>query len=154
MEGGVVPLECDYCSEEWAQRYLYELKLMTEGGRQASGIPFGSDFNGVIHHVAPRPTKACCCAAPENGMKLNSSDQKASTSASGPDCSDGTNPTSADKAQAKVWAFGTDGLAHIGLLSGFIQDLREIGLKEADLAPLYQGAEAYVQMWERIDSHP
>jgi microsomal dipeptidase-like Zn-dependent dipeptidase len=119
IKGGSVPLDCDYCSEEWAQRYLYAVRLLTEGGRPSSGIPIGSDFNGVIHHVAPRPT---------SGASANFT------------------------GEAKVWAFKTDGLAHIGLLPGFIQDLKEIGLKDEDLAPLYRGAEAYVQMWERIDS--
>jgi microsomal dipeptidase-like Zn-dependent dipeptidase len=142
-----LPLDCDYCSEEWAQRYLYAVGLMTEGGRPSRGIPFGSDFNGVIHHVAPRRAEATWAPA-------TSTPNAATTSARSEDAQQ-VRP-SADsteyKLKTKVWAFRTDGLAHIGLLPGFIEDLRDIGLSDADLVPLSRGAAAYVQMWERIDS--
>lgn len=40
-----------------------------------------------------------------------------------------------------------DGMAHYGLLHDLIQDLRNVGLRDADLAPLFRSAEDYVQMW-------
>lgn len=122
-----LPYGCDYCSEEWAQRYLYALDK-----GPWPGIPIGSDFNGVIHHVAPRPKSA----TPRDAEVYRGADSA-------------TRP-----AGSKVWAYSTDGLAHIGLMAGFIQDLNEIGLTATDLAPLGKGAEAYVQMWERIDAAP
>lgn len=112
-------LDCDYCSVEWAQRYVHALRLMREGSREPTAIAFGSDFNGVIHHVAPRPAA-------------------------------GGNRTGSGG-----WDFNKDGLAHVGLLPDFIQELRCIGLSDADLDPLFHAAEAYVRMWERIESgHP
>lgn len=47
--------------------------------------------------------------------------------------------------------FNVDGLANYGLLPDMLQDLRNAGLTPDDLAPLFRGAEDYVQMWERIE---
>jgi microsomal dipeptidase-like Zn-dependent dipeptidase len=47
--------------------------------------------------------------------------------------------------------FNVDGMAHYGMLRDFLVDLRNIGLSEQDLQPLYRSAEHYVQTWERCD---
>jgi len=49
----------------------------------------------------------------------------------------------------RFWDFNTDGMAHYGLIPDFLQDLRNIGLTPAQLAPLYNSAEAYIKMWEK-----
>jgi hypothetical protein len=36
-----------------------------------------------------------------------------------------------------------------GLLSEFIQDLKNEGLKDRDLDPLFRSAEGYIELWER-----
>ena len=41
-----------------------------------------------------------------------------------------------------------DGLAHMGLLPDFIQDMRNSGLSHDDLKPLFRSANDYVEMWE------
>jgi hypothetical protein len=46
-------------------------------------------------------------------------------------------------------SFNLTGLSHIGMYPDFIQDLRNIGVTDQDLVPLFQSAEAYLQMWER-----
>jgi hypothetical protein len=46
--------------------------------------------------------------------------------------------------------FNTDGLAHVGLLPDFIKDLTNVGLTEEDLEPLFNSAEVYIRMWEKI----
>jgi len=38
-------------------------------------------------------------------------------------------------------------MAHYGLLPDFLQDLRNVGLTEADLEPLFRSAEDFVRMW-------
>ncbi len=45
--------------------------------------------------------------------------------------------------------FNLDGLAHYGLLPDFLQDLKNLGLKAADLAPLFRSAQDFVNLWER-----
>jgi microsomal dipeptidase-like Zn-dependent dipeptidase len=42
-----------------------------------------------------------------------------------------------------------DGMAHYGLLPDFLQDLRNVGAPAAEVDALYQGAEHYIQVWER-----
>lgn len=45
--------------------------------------------------------------------------------------------------------FNTEGLAHIGLLPEFIEDIRKDAESDADLEPLFRSAEAYLRMWEK-----
>jgi microsomal dipeptidase-like Zn-dependent dipeptidase len=63
---------------------------------------------------------------------------------------DGTN-TELPRATAgeRDYDLNIDGFAHYGMLPDFLQDLRNIGLTEDDLRPLYASAEGFVQMWER-----
>jgi len=42
-----------------------------------------------------------------------------------------------------------DGMAHYGMLPDFLQEVRNVGLSAADLAPLFRSAHDYVEMWER-----
>ena len=44
-----------------------------------------------------------------------------------------------------------DGMAHYGLLPDLLQDLRNVGLAAADLAPLFRSANDYVEMWEKCE---
>lgn len=49
----------------------------------------------------------------------------------------------------RVFDINTDGVAHYGLYPDFIEDMRKTGLTDEEIAPLFQSAEAYLQMWER-----
>ena len=42
-----------------------------------------------------------------------------------------------------------DGVAHYGLLPDFMQDVRNVGATQRDLAPLFRSAEDYIRVWER-----
>lgn len=44
-----------------------------------------------------------------------------------------------------------DGVAHIGMLPDFIQDMRNAGLSHDDLKPLFRSANDYVVMWETCE---
>jgi microsomal dipeptidase-like Zn-dependent dipeptidase len=44
-----------------------------------------------------------------------------------------------------------DGVAHYGLLPDFLQDLRNVGVTQQDLSPLFRSAEDYIRVWERCD---
>jgi hypothetical protein len=52
----------------------------------------------------------------------------------------------------RKWDINIDGVAHYGMLPDFLQDLRVIGFSKEDLSPLFYGAEAYIQMWEKACS--
>jgi hypothetical protein len=45
-----------------------------------------------------------------------------------------------------------EGVAHYGLIPDWLQDLRNIGMSEQELAALFMGAEDYIEMWERTVS--
>jgi microsomal dipeptidase-like Zn-dependent dipeptidase len=63
---------------------------------------------------------------------------------------DGSNaPLGRSVAGRRDFDINVDGMAHYGLLPDFVQDLRNIGLTEADLDPLFSSAEEYIQVWER-----
>jgi microsomal dipeptidase-like Zn-dependent dipeptidase len=44
-----------------------------------------------------------------------------------------------------------DGMAHYGLLPDLLQDLRNVGLEPADLAPLFRSAHDYIEMWDKCE---
>ncbi len=47
-----------------------------------------------------------------------------------------------------------DGLAHYGMLPDMMQDARVVGLTQEQLGPMFQGAEAIVQTWEKACRFP
>ena len=63
-------------------------------------------------------------------------------------------PGAPDKQQnpTRTFDFNKDGMAHIGLLPDFIADLKNVGLTDEDLKPLFRSAETYILMWERIEN--
>ncbi len=44
-----------------------------------------------------------------------------------------------------------DGVAHYGMLPDLIQDLKNVGLTDEDLLPLFHSAEDYIQTWEKCE---
>ena len=48
----------------------------------------------------------------------------------------------------QVFDYNEDGLANAGMIPDFIQDLKQNGMSDADLAPMMKSAEQYVRMWE------
>ena len=49
----------------------------------------------------------------------------------------------------RTYDFGTEGMAHIGLIPEYIEDVRLDGATEEDLEPLFRSAEGYIQVWEK-----
>jgi len=49
----------------------------------------------------------------------------------------------------RVFDFNTDGIAHIGLMPDFFEDLRQQGLKRSDLEPIYRSSDYMTVMWEK-----
>jgi hypothetical protein len=44
-----------------------------------------------------------------------------------------------------------DGVAHYGMLTDFLQDLKNVGLAPADMSVLLRSAEDYIEVWERCE---
>jgi hypothetical protein len=49
---------------------------------------------------------------------------------------------------SRVFDFNTDGMAHMGLMPDFFEDLRQQGLKRSDLEPIYRSSDYMTVMWE------
>jgi microsomal dipeptidase-like Zn-dependent dipeptidase len=47
--------------------------------------------------------------------------------------------------------FNRDGLAHFGLVPDMLQDLKNVDMPKQDLQALFGSAEAYLEMWERVE---
>ncbi len=55
----------------------------------------------------------------------------------------------------RTFDFNVEGLAHVGLVPDLIADLKASGrVTDAELEPLYNSAEMYIRMWERIVPPP
>ena len=147
-----VPFDCGKSSDGFAQAYLYATRDL-----QVSAMSFGSDLNGFSGWPAPRfGPQHCGQGTPTGGA---------------PDTSTTYNPVGTrliydssltdyfgaplDQYQFgnRTWDFNVDGFAHVGLYPDFIADLQAHGLTHEDLAPLFNGVEAYVRMWEKVDDN-
>jgi microsomal dipeptidase-like Zn-dependent dipeptidase len=47
--------------------------------------------------------------------------------------------------------FNKEGLAHFGLVPDMLQDLKNVGFPQRDFQALFASAEAYLEMWERVE---
>ena len=66
--------------------------------------------------------------------------------------SGGNAPLARSVAGARDFDINLDGVAHYGLIPDFIQDLKNVGLSEADLRPLMRSAQGFVEFWERVEA--
>ncbi|MFT3916902.1 MAG: membrane dipeptidase [Anaeromyxobacteraceae bacterium] len=134
-----VPNDCGTSSRSLAQVYLHVAEAMRGGA-----VAFGSDLNGMALEPAPRFGPDAC-----------DGDRRADqgTPFTYPFTLAGR---SFDRAAAgsRRFDFNVDGMAHIGMYPDLIHDLSASGVSDADLAPLFSSAEAYVAMWERLESVP
>jgi len=51
----------------------------------------------------------------------------------------------------RVFDFNVDGLAHFGLVPDMLQDLKNVEMPKRDFQALFGSAEAYLEMWERVE---
>lgn len=115
--------DCPQSSMTWGQMYEYAVEVM-----DGTPVAFGTDFNGISAHNGPR-----------NGCGGNPLEY--------PFTLDGFGTFDVQITANRHFNFNSDGLAHIGLLPDMVQDLKQVGLSEQDLEPLFQSAEKYISMW-------
>ena len=152
---GSVADDCRHSSKTWAQMYQYAIDVM--GGP----VAFGSDFNGVAGHTGPRFGSDACggdpgLAAPELTARL--AERRAQLQADDrveyPFTLPGFGRFEKQVTGQKSFDFNVDGLAHVGLLPDLVADLRQTGVSDQDLEPLFGSAEAYVALWEQARAVP
>jgi len=141
---GQVPFDCGKSSDGFAQGYLYATRDL-----HMSSVSFGSDLNGFSGWPAPRFGPEYCGHDHDTGPGYGPGTTGLTY---GPGLTDYFG-VHLDQYQFgnRTWDYNVDGFAHIGMYPDFIADLQAHGLSHDDLAPLFNGAEAYVRMWERVD---
>lgn len=144
----VVDHQCGLTSQTFAQAYLYAIEKMNYGP-----VGIGTDFNAGPDLPGPRfgPHRVC-----RGGgiipLGTPTSPQTARVEYPFPISVLGS-PTMLDKSVVgqKTFDINDDGLAHIGLLPDFIEDLKQQGLRPQDLEPLLKSADGYITMWEKAE---
>jgi microsomal dipeptidase-like Zn-dependent dipeptidase len=137
------------CSESdwaWAQAYLYAVNAM--GG---APVAYGSDFNGGAGEPAPRyGSEGCGGNGTEAGNQ--SSSQKLQYRFQLPGISGSFSQF--QMSGIRTNDFNVEGLAHVGLVPDMIADLQANGqgLTNDQVTPLFHSAEAYIELWERVQS--
>jgi hypothetical protein len=97
------------------------------------GIGYGTDTNGLGAQAGPRP-----------GASANPVVYPYRTF-------DGGTVMHRQRSGTRLYDINSDGAAHYGLFPDWVEDLRRIAGDQI-VADLAQGAEAYLQMWERADA--
>ena len=132
-----VPFDCGKSSQAWAQAYLYAVEKM--GG---APVAIGSDFNGFSGMPAPRFGSDAC------GGDHEFIYDPAAPLVAYPFAPHGAAGSLGRMQVAnRTFDYNFDGLANVGMYPDFIEDLKKNGLTDADLAPLFGSAEAYIRIW-------
>jgi microsomal dipeptidase-like Zn-dependent dipeptidase len=140
-----VPNDCGNSSKVFAQRYLQTVKEM--GG---VGVALGSDFNGMTQHPGPRfGAEACRSSSKKGSWTLDGAPQ--TNHVQYPFTISGFGNFGRQETGDRTFDINYDGLAHVGLIPDFLADLKKVGMTDSDLDPLFDSAEAYIQMWEKIE---
>jgi microsomal dipeptidase-like Zn-dependent dipeptidase len=142
--GAKIADDCMHSTKTWGQAYQYAVDTM--GGP----VAMGSDFNGIAGHLGPRfGTDACGGDGAEDQEENHL--RQLGTELRYPFTLPGFGTFARQKTGLKEFDFNSIGLAHVGLLPDMIADLRQVGLSNADLDPLFKSAEEYIRVWERAE---
>lgn len=140
--GSNVDNDCQASSKTWAQMYEFVTGTVPLDGGKKWPVAFGTDFNGISRHNAPRFGIDAC----DGQVRAGTDADKVSY----PFTIDGFGTFDKQETGGRTFDFNDDGLAHVGLLPDMIADLKQVGLgNDGDLDPLFQSAEYYLQMWEK-----
>jgi len=150
-DGSYVPHACGATSQTFAQSYMY-LKSLVGTAAHDGRIAVGTDFNGFAHMPAPRFGSQAC---PGGRSAIAQPDSTRVRYPFAPDpmlrapaTSPGGVTLNAYAFGGRVFDFNTDGMAHMGLMPDFFEDLRQQGLKRSDLEPIYRSSDYMTVMWE------
>jgi microsomal dipeptidase-like Zn-dependent dipeptidase len=124
---GPITTEATVFAEEWREA------RENRDPRYAFGIGFGADTNGLHAQPVPRPTAA------QNPVRYPFRSF------------DGGSLVDKQRSGSRVYDINTDGVDHYGLYPDWIEDLRMVAGQQI-VDDLANGAEAYLQMWERADA--
>jgi microsomal dipeptidase-like Zn-dependent dipeptidase len=119
------------------------LKNRLELIAQHDGFPaegFGFDLNGFAGAPGPRFGENSRCEQPqENPVTYPFTSYSGEITFTEP------------RVAERTIDFNTEGLAHIGMIPELIEDVRNDGVSDEELEPLFKSAEGYLRMWEKVE---
>ena len=128
----MVQNDCPGTSKSWAQSYLFAVEKMGGPDTAAVGLATDQFLNEMLaprfdgHCGVPQSGRVAYPFTTRTGVQLHKS-----------------------QAGNRRFDYNDEGLAHFGLLADFVQDLKNDGLTNRDLDPLFRSAEGYIRLWER-----
>ena len=135
---------CKISSRGWANVYKYICDIVEKDG-DFVGVPLSTDANGFATEPSPRFGEKACSGTGEQQNEAPKVSYPFAPYA-------GTGIIDHLRTGDRVFDINYDGLANYGLIPDFIQEVRNVGLTDEDLKPLFNSAEAYIRMWEKIES--
>ncbi len=142
--GGVSKFNFGRCSDpDNPGSRIDELKNRIELIEAADGFPaegFGFDLNGFAGAPGPRFGDNSVCSTPQEGPVTYPFESYA-----------GDITFSEPQVGERTIDFNEEGMAHIGLIPELIEDVRNDGVTDEELEPLFKSAEGYLQMWEKAE---
>lgn len=147
LQNTPLPNDCSNSSKSWASAFVYAAAQMKGGP-----VGFGSDLNAFFGAPTPRFGPEAC-----QGEGLEQSGRISYPfKVMGREDIDFWNAgksMSMSVIGEKTFDFNIEGLAHIGMLPDFFEDVKGIvGGNEIALYPLLRSAEGYLRMWERVEA--
>jgi microsomal dipeptidase-like Zn-dependent dipeptidase len=146
-----IPIKCHSSdsgsADEWANAYLFLLDVAGGGVSGSSGrIAIGSDWNGFAGWPGPRDR---CDKTHEVKYPFDLPKHLV------PAAIGGTLRLNAfEFPKGKLWEYDKTGLAHVGLLPDFFENVRKLGLNDSDLEPIYRSARGVVELWKSARNDP
>lgn len=118
--------------------FQQRLALMREKGA-FMGLGFGFDLNGFAGYPRPRFGERANCSAPQidEGVTYPFKSFAGDITFEPPVVGN------------RSLDFNTEGMAHLGLVAEYIEDVRRDGVTDEDLEPLFRSAEGYIRVWEK-----
>lgn len=180
-ENFYIPHACGTTSQGWLQAYLHMLELTHKFDAETDGdqhpargqLTIGTDFNGFIKMPGGRFGSGACpggksqISQPDSskvGYPFSADPALRPVAGSGATILDnfldlfngGASITgrvfNLYQFGNKVFDFNTMGLAHVGLMPEFFEDLRQQGLRRSEMEPIMRSAGYYVEMWENAEA--
>lgn len=104
------------------------------------GVPLGLDLNGFAGAPGPRFAEGACHLAQQDPIAYPFTSY------------DGAVQFTPPMLGNRAVDFNQEGMVHIGLLPELIEDARQDATSDAELEPLFRGAEAWIRMWEKAEA--
>lgn len=156
-----MPVRCeskDGGPDQWANAYLFIRDIAKRAeGSDTVPVPLGTDWNGFAGWPGPRRDLNHPCppvrARNHKVIPLESRVSYPFNLPAGLVPAGRGGPTTLDEFAwppgGRLWDYNVVGAAHAGMIPDFLENLRLLGLSEADLQPIYRSARGVVDLWKR-----